>query len=129
MAAREQFKSDEYDILKEHTESIIYKWNDQKKFIRYIDGNKDNTVESNKQEVPLHEAFEHFYDWTVDWFKHLNEEEIQVVNNTEWRNGLRFKTKQDQDQDQDQDQNDQSDQDRSEEKESKTNVNDTTTFR
>ena len=33
---------------------------------------------------------QHFDDWVVDWSKNLTQEEMQIVGNSNWRDGLSF---------------------------------------
>ena len=75
----------------EMTPRILKKWNEQGQFIRWIDGDSLNNFLNNLQTVSKSDALQnHFDDWTTDWFVDLTEEEIKLVENKEWRDGLFF---------------------------------------
>ena len=72
------------------TNSIIEKWNEQRMFIRFIDGNTLNCAATNLHPVTLKDAMENVHTWKVDWDMNLTQEERNLVLTDEWREGLRL---------------------------------------
>ena len=54
------------------TKSILKKWNEQRHFIRFLDGNTHNCVIGNLCRVSILEAMDNI-DWKVDWEMNLTE--------------------------------------------------------
>ena len=71
------------------TNSIINKWRQQGKFIRFIDGNTANCSVKNLTYISLKDAMSDL-NLKVDWDMYLTQEEIKLVRNDQWRNGLKF---------------------------------------
>jgi hypothetical protein len=74
--------------VKDMTHSIIQKWRQQKVFIRFIDGNKLNCSVDNLEYVSLAECMKNTNTWVADWDLELTKEEVTLVLNSEWRDGL-----------------------------------------
>lgn len=72
------------------TTSILAKWRDQKRFVRFINKDKLDNRAENLEICSLHDAIAHFNDWIVDWDINLSPKEIELVRKAEWRAGLRF---------------------------------------
>ena len=72
----------------ELTNSILYKWEKQGGFTRFMDGNPQNCSLANLSLVDVHTAMRHIDDWKVDWDVNLTSEEIALVKSAEWRSGL-----------------------------------------
>ena len=74
----------------EATRSICSKWQKQQQFTRFLDGDVSNGADDNRLTVSLSDALQHIGDWKVDWDFHLTNEEIALVQNSEWRAGLQI---------------------------------------
>ena len=79
------------------TDSIISKWNDDQlrqpwlppgNFTRFRDGNRKNWARSNAETVDIVESFKHLEVWDINWDCGLTAEEIAVVCDVEWQNGI-----------------------------------------
>jgi len=75
------------------TTNIIYKWNKQGSFVRFVNKNTLDLRDGNLQVVSLQEAMEHIDDWKVDWDAELTSAEIALVRTAKWREGLTFPVK------------------------------------
>ena len=69
------------------TASILAKWDTQKFFVRFLDGNTLNTAVANLTFVTLRDALSHL-DWAVDWDMNLTKEECALVKSGDWSAGL-----------------------------------------
>jgi hypothetical protein len=74
------------------TMSILSKWEEQQRFVRFVDGDVMNSAVSNLEFVSLREALSHVEDcaWKVDWDAELTCEERALVLTPEWRACLVF---------------------------------------
>ena len=79
----------------ELTSSIIKKWNEKARngiqgagFLRFVDGNKSNGHDINLNLIPLVLMLDHFDDWTTDWDSELTDDEIKLVKEPKWREGI-----------------------------------------
>jgi hypothetical protein len=75
------------------TTNIIYKWNKQGFFVRFVNKNTLDLRDENLQVVSIREAMEHIDDWKVDWDATLTAAEIALVRTAKWRAGLFFPKK------------------------------------
>lgn len=76
------------------TASIMRKWAEQGRFIRWLGGNCRNNCITNLQEVSPMDAMDHIDDWKVDWDIYLTPKEIALVRTKSWRrDGLSFTPK------------------------------------
>jgi len=50
-------------------------------FIRYVDGDVENSTPENLEEVTAVEAMRHIDDWVVDWTLPLTRSEVAFVRN------------------------------------------------
>ena len=72
------------------TKSILKKWQKQRTFIRFLNGDITDCRVSNLQYVSLADAMDHIHDWVVDWDMELTDRERQLVLDARWRSGLTF---------------------------------------
>ena len=72
------------------TQSIIEKWKKQECFIRHINGNKLDNRRENLQIIDQYDFLVNHFDdgWTVDWMIYLTKNEMELVNDKNWRKGL-----------------------------------------
>jgi len=74
--------------------SILAKWRKQQLeggFVRHVDGNTMNDAAWNLELLSLCEAMANFHEWTTNWDVELDEQEIALVRDDEWRGGLIFR--------------------------------------
>ena len=76
------------------TNSILRKWREQGKFLRFVDGNTTNCAVTNLQFVQLRDALNHVHDWKVYWDAELTAAERALVltprTTPDWRAHLVF---------------------------------------
>ncbi len=71
-------------------QSVLRKWGEQGNFIRFMDGNTQNSAVNNLRFVTLRDCLQPSTvdAWRADWDMNLTKEEEEVVRNPTFRAGL-----------------------------------------